>query len=291
MAIYLGLDIGGTKFLAAAADGSGTILRQCRRDTPAGLAEGLALLDEMIGEVAAGEPIRAIGAAAGGPLDWRSGVVSPLHQPEWRNVPLKAHLGQAWGCPAYVDVDTNVAALGEYYVGGETADRFLYITVSTGVGGGFLVGGQVYRGARGEHPEIGHQSIPYRCTHPERIQCECGVSDCLEGIVSGNAIRRIYGRPAEELDDAEWAEVAYNLGQGLRNLAAIYLPEVIVLGGGMAIGGGEKLLERARQVMAEHLRIVPVPEVRLSRLGAETALRGALVVALRGAGLLATAPV
>jgi predicted NBD/HSP70 family sugar kinase len=290
MPIYIGLDIGGTKFMAAAADENGQILRRCRNDTPAGRSEGLDLLDTMIAEVAAGETIHAIGAAIGGPLDWRTGVVSPLHQPAWRNVPLKARMEQYWGCPFYVDVDTNVAALAEYTLGGETADRFLYITLSTGMGGGFLVDGQVYRGMHGEHPEIGHQSIPYRCTHPERIQCECGVPDCLEGIVSGNAIRRIYGRPAEELDDAAWAEVAYNLGQGLRNLAAIYLPAVIVLGGGVAMGGGEKFITRARQVMAEHLRIVPMPEVRLSRLGLETALRGAIVLAMRGPHLLTSTP-
>lgn len=291
MPLYIGLDIGGTKLMAAAADENGQTLRRCRHNTPAGLPEGLALLDEMIAEAAAGEPIQAIGAAIGGPLDWRTGVVSPLHQPTWRNVPLKARMEQRWGCPFYVDVDTNVAALGEYVLGGETVDRFLYITLSTGMGGGFLVNGQIYRGMRGEHPEIGHQSIAYRCAHPERIQCECGVPDCLEGIVSGNAIRRIYGRPAEELDDAAWAEVAYNLGQGLRNLAVIYLPEVIVLGGGVAIGGGEKLLSRARQVMAEHLRIVPVPQVRLSRLGLKTALHGAVVLAVRGPHFLtATLP-
>src|SRR6185295_2131116 len=93
--------------------------------------------------------------------------------------------------------------------------------------------------------------------------------------------RRIYGKPAEQLDDQEWAEVAYNLGQGLRNLATIYLPDLIVLGGGVAVGGGARLMSAARRVMAERLKLVPVPEVRLSRLGYDTALLGAIAIARR----------
>ncbi|MGH2543964.1 MAG: ROK family protein [Ardenticatenaceae bacterium] len=283
MALYIGLDFGGTKLMAGAAQGeSYDVVRRVREPTPRGLDEGLALLNRMVERVAAGDTILGIGAAIGGPLDWRRGIVSPLHQPEWREVPLKEIMEARWGCPFYVDVDTNVAAMAEYYVGRESASHMLYMTVSTGVGGGFLVSGQIYRGMRGEHPEIGHQSIPYHCSRPERVHCECGVPDCLEALVSGNGIRRIYGKPAEGLNDEEWAEVAYNLGQGLRNLASIYLPDVIVLGGGVAVGGGENLLAQARQVMQGHLCLVPAPQLRLSRLGYDTALLGAVVIARQG---------
>jgi predicted NBD/HSP70 family sugar kinase len=282
MAFYVGLDIGGTKFLVAGADRDGEILERVQEPAPAGLQEGLDLLHEMIATVAGREPITAIGAAIGGPLDWEEGVVSPLHQPEWREVPLKDLMQARWGCPFSVDVDTNVAALGEYYFGEAEASRLLYLTVSTGMGGGFLVDGEIYRGAGGAHPEAAHQSIPCHCAHPERIECECGVPDCLEALVSGNAIRRIYGKPAERLGEEEWAEVAYNLGQGLRNLAALYVPELIVLGGGVAIGRGQKLVSAARTVMEEHLRIVPSPQVRLSRLGYDTALMGTITVAMHG---------
>ena len=282
MAIYIGLDIGGTKLMVAAADADGQILRRTRAPTPAGLEEGLALLHEMIAEVAGDEPIAGIGAAIGGPLDARAGVVSPLHQPAWRGVPLKAIMERRWGCPFWVDVDTNVAAVGEYVVDRLTASRFLYLTISTGMGGGFLLDGRIYRGAGGAHPEAGHQSIPFRCMHPERVACECGAPDCLEALICGNAIRRIYGKPAEQLNDAEWDEVAYNLGQGLRNLAAIYAPELIVLGGGVAVGGGARLLDTATRVMRERLYLVPAPEVRLSGLGYDTALLGAIAVARLG---------
>jgi predicted NBD/HSP70 family sugar kinase len=102
----------------------------------------------------------------------------------------------------------------------------------------------------------------------------------LEALVSGNGIRRIYGKPAEALRAEEWEEVAYNLGQGLRNMAALYAPEVIRIGGGVAIGGAEHFISLAQRVMDQHLRLVPVPRVELSHLGYDTALRGAIALAL-----------
>lgn len=282
--LYLGLDIGGTKLLVASADATGTILRRAQAPTPLDLEQGLALLQRLIAEVRAGQPLRAIGVAIGGPLDWQRGIVSPLHQPQWRAVPLRALLEAAYGCPCAIDVDTNVAALGEYVFGGERASPLLYLTLSTGMGGGLVIDGQLYRGAGGAHPEVGHQAIPFRCAHPERVSCACGAGACLEALVSGNAIRRIYGKAAEALSAEEWDEVAYNLGQGLRNLATIYAPALIVLGGGVALGGGARLLAGAEEVMRAGLRLVPAPQLRLSRLGYETAVRGAIALAHHCAG-------
>jgi glucokinase len=102
------------------------------------------------------------------------------------------------------------------------------------------------------------------------------------GLISGNAIRRIYAKPAEKLDPDEWSEVAYNLGQGLRNLAAILAPEAIRLGGGVAIGGGEEFIRQARQVMVKNLKLVPAPDVQLSQLGYNTPLLGAIAAAIFG---------
>ncbi len=296
MSVFVGLDIGGTKFMAAAADAQGKILRRCRTGAassqdgvliPAVLQQSLEsdleVLQEMISIVANGEPIAAIGAAAGGPLDWMNGIVSPLHQPHWRSVPLKSIMETRWQCPFYVDVDTNIAALGELFYGQPAPSRLLYLTLSTGLGGGFLVDGKIYRGAGGAHPEVGHQSIPFRLSSPGAVYCECGLSDCMEGLVSGNAIRRIYQKPAQALNAEEWSEVAYNLGLGLRNLAAILAPDEIRIGGGVAYGGGASFIAEASRVMENHLRIVPSPKVTLSSLGYDTALLGALAVALQGA--------
>jgi predicted NBD/HSP70 family sugar kinase len=280
MTIFVGLDIGGTKIMVASADRRGTLLRRLRTDTSTSLDRDLENLHRLISEVAAGEEILGMGAAIGGPLDWEEGIVSPLHQPAWRSVPLKAIMKAKWNCPFHVDVDTNVAALGEYRWSGLSAKRFLYLTLSTGMGGGFLVDGEIYRGQAGAHPEVGHQSINFHCANPRAIQCECGTPDCLEALISGNGIRRIYGKPAEMLSAEQWQEVAYNLGQGLRNMTVLYAPEVIRIGGGVAVGGGEAFIGAARKVMEEHLRLVPAPQVELSHLGYDTALRGAIALAL-----------
>jgi predicted NBD/HSP70 family sugar kinase len=284
MAVWIGLDIGGTKIMVASADEDGNILRRVRTATSTSLETDLESINNMISLVAAGEEIVDMGAAIGGPLDWEQGIVSPLHQPAWRNVPLKSIMEEAWNCPFQVDVDTNVAALGEYRWGDLFARRFVYLTLSTGMGGGFLVDGQIYRGQGGAHPEVGHQSIHFRCSNPAAIQCECGIPDCLEALISGNGIRRIYGKPAESLSAEEWDEVGYNLGQGLRNIAALYAPDVIRIGGGVAFGGGETFIANAQHVMEEHLRLVPTPRVDLSRLGYDTALRGAIALALSNSG-------
>ena len=280
MAVIIGLDIGGTKIMVASADREGNSLRRARTSTSTSLQTDLENINNMISEVAAGEEISGMGAAIGGPLDWERGIVSPLHQPAWRDVPLKAMMEAKWNCPFHVDVDTNVAAVGEYRWGHVSAERFLYLTLSTGMGGGFLVDGKIYRGQNGAHPEVGHQSIHFRCSNPSAVQCECGVPDCLEALISGNGIRRIYGKSAERLSSEEWYEVAYNLGQGLRNMAALYAPNLIRIGGGVAVGGGESFIRAAREVMAEHLKLIPAPEVELSHLGYDTALRGAIAMAL-----------
>lgn len=280
--VVVGLDIGGSKMIAAAADESGRIIKRERAPTPRGLAAGLALLDEMIAEVTEGAEIITIGAAAGGPLNWETGVVSPLHQPEWCNIPLKQLMEEKYRCRFNVDVDTNLAALAEHHHMEERAPKLLYVTISTGLGGGLVIDGEIYRGMNGEHPEVGHQSVSYRLSAERTVACPCGSNGCLEALVSGSGIRRLYRKAPEELTDEEWEEVSWNLGQGLRNLAVIYLPDVIVMGGGLIFGAREKLLTPATQVMRDHLKIVPHPRVIASDLGEHNVLAGAILLALRG---------
>jgi predicted NBD/HSP70 family sugar kinase len=280
--IYVGLDIGGTKLIVASADANGTILDRERATTPRDREEGLQLLDQLITRVAAGRKIAGIGAAAGGPLDWETGVVSPLHQPEWRDVPLKAMMEEKWGCGFKVDVDTNVAALGEYHYAQDRPSRLLYLTISTGMGGGFIVDGNIYRGKNGGHPEVGHQAVKYRVASGTPVVCSCGADDCLEALISGNGVRRLYGKRAEELSQDEWEEFAWNFGQGLRNLAAIYLPDVVILGGGVVFGGRDKFLDKSIEIMRSQLKIVEAPTVRCSEMGVDNVLKGALLLAGTG---------
>ena len=278
--VYIALDMGGTKLLAAAIDRGRNVIARERAQTPRSLQEGLSLLKQMVRTVAGGSRILAIGVSAGGPLQHETGVLSSLHFPEWHEVPFKQIMEAEFGCPLRVEVDTDAAVLAEYRFGGHSIRRLLYVTLSTGVGGGFMIDGELYRGVDGSHPEVGHHAAPYRLPVAGPISCTCGANDCLEAIISGSAVKKHYGKPAEDLLPEEWDEVAYNLGQGLRNLAAVYAPELIVLGGGMALGGGAKLLETARTVVRENLKIVPQPRIEFSTLGYDTALWGGVALAL-----------
>ena len=282
MTLWLALDIGGTRSRAAAVTNTGAFVRRAQAATPLALEAGVELIWRLADDVLAGERPQAVGVSIGGPLDWRNGRVSPLHQPAWRDIPFRDMVAGRFGCLVYLDVDTNIAVAGEYLADPTRPQRLLYLTLSTGMGGGFLVGGRIYRGGDAAHPEVAHQAIPFRCRHPERVVCECGSEGCLEALISGNGIRRIYGVPAEELDPEAWSEVAYNLGQGLRNLTVICAPDVIVLAGSVALGGGAPLLAGALQVLHRNVRIVPIPQVRLSTLGPDSALIGAATVARLG---------
>lgn len=279
MGVYIGIDIGGTKMMTAAVDTDMQILRRSKEPTPLDLQEGLEQLHAMIAKVAETEEIIGIGLAIGGPIDIPAGTVSPLNQKQWRDIPLRKMMESRWGCPFHFGVDTDVAAVGEYYLRKLDLERFLYVTISTGVGGGFLLNGKVYRGLKGAHPEVGHQAIPSRCKYPDRPLCGCGNTDCLEALVSGSGIRRIYGKPATELEEDEWDEVAFNLSQGLRNMITLLSPDLIVLGGGVITGGGDFFLEKTHAYLSKTPLLVPLPEIRVSELGYDTALFGAAFIA------------
>lgn len=275
MGVYIGFDIGGTKMMAAAVTEDMEVLRRCKEFTPVDLQEGLDQIHTMIARVAEGDEILGIGMAIGGPIDLEAGTVSPLNQKQWRGVPIRQMMEERYRVPFHFGVDTDVAAVAEYYLAKLKEERFLYVTISTGVGGGFLLDGKVYRGLKGIHPEVGHQSIAARCSHPERVLCGCGNNDCLEALVSGSGIERIYEKPAKELQEEEWDEVAFNLSQGLRNMIMLLSPDLIVLGGGVTTGGGQFFIEKTQNYLAENLTLAHYPEIRVSQLGYDTALLGA----------------
>lgn len=265
--------------MAVAVDAEMQILRRCKEMTPLSLQEGLLQIDSMVATVSNGERIDGIGLAIGGPIDLSAGTVSPLNQPEWRDVPLKRRMEDRYGCPFHFGVDTDVAAVAEYHLAGLNLERFLYVTISTGVGGGFLLNGKVYRGKDGIHPEVGHQAVAARVKYPERVLCGCGNTDCLEALVSGSGIERIYGKPPQALDADEWDEVAFNLSQGLRNMIMLLGPDLIVLGGGVTTGSGDAFLDRTLAYLRKNLILALLPEIRVSELGYDTALMGAASIA------------
>ncbi len=277
--MHIGLDFGGTKTIVASADKNGNIIESIRNPTPQNLEEGINLFKKMIHKVSSNQKINAIGCATGGPLDWKNGTVSFHHMSDWHNVPLKDIMENEFGCPFYVDNDCNVAALGELRFGeGKNYNDFIYITISTGIGAGIIKDKKIFRGLDGEHPELGHQYVDSK----RSVICICGAINCLESLASGSAIEKLYGKKAETLTDEEWNEVGEIVGQGLRNIITMHAPEAIFLGGGVSLGAREKLLNPAMQVVKENVKLVKLPVIKFSSLGYETALKGAIALAIEG---------
>lgn len=279
--MFLALDIGGTKTVVASADGEGRINQRVEFATPKDLKLGIDMIESAASKMTDGSCIEAVGVAIGGPLNIPNGTVSPLHQPAWAGFHIREVFGSLFKCSVFFDVDTNVAAVGEYYSQGKRLNPLLYVTVSTGMGGGLITNGKVFRGVDSRHPEIAHQAVPI-VRDIDHVECACGLTDCLEALVSGRAIERIYGKPAMSLDPWEWEEVGLHLAQGLRNVATMYCPEVIILGGSVALGGGKRLLEQITSFLSSNLRLVQCPEVVFSGLGKDAPLVGAARIAILG---------
>jgi len=277
--LVIGADIGGTKTLVIASTAEGKERGRVHFPTPSSPEEGLQCLFAAIEELTAGAPPAAVGISIGGPIDRLRGTVSPLHQPAWRDLPLQHLVQERFGCPCRIEVDTDAAALAEWYFGGVRESPLVYLTFSTGIGGALLLEGRLYRGAGGAHPEPGHQVVPNELTE-EPVRCRCGALNCLEALISGQALQQHFGCKPSELPEELWWRIGRILGHGLRNLATLYAPRRIVLGGGIAVAQAAHLLPTARAVLQEQLRLVPQPEVSVSVLGYDTAAWGAVAVAL-----------
>jgi glucokinase len=263
------------------------------------------------------DQIAGIGVGAPGPLNSRTGVVyAPPNLAGWHNVPLRHLLEQQFHLPTFIENDANAAALGEYLFGaGRGSHDMVYLTISTGIGGGVILGGKLLQGVSGTAAELGHMTIDW---HGQR--CNCGNIGCLEQIASGTAIARratIAASEGDELrafalshstlkgskhDEAEpdpstyisarvvalAAEAGVSLAQeivrttaeaigvGLVNIIHIFNPEVIILGGGVTQMGA-MLLEPIRRVVQERAMQVPYEavEIVLAQLGSDVGLVGA----------------
>lgn len=310
--VLVGIDIGGTKVALATSDPEGRIIARDRFPTRVELGPR-AIIEAIIGRVKklatqSGGSIKAIGVGCGGPLDPAAGVIlSPPNLPGWDRVPLGEMLAGALGAPAYVDNDANAAALGEYRFGaGAGCQVFVYVTVSTGIGGGVVVDGALVHGVGAGAGEIGHQTIL-----PDGPPCNCGNRGCLEALASGTAIARrarerlrepwhttllgVGDAPVTAEDVARaartkdplaleiWRECVGYLGIGLANVITILAPEVVVVGGGVA-GAGDLLFNPLREAVQRRVFLVPLSGVSIvpSRLGDDVGVIGALTLALVG---------
>lgn len=289
--ISIGVDVGGTKVAAMVVDGDGVILDRRHVDTPASDAEQAArTVVGVARELLADHPESAtVGVGAAGLVD-RDGVMRFAPNIAWSEFPLRERIERGVGLPTLVDNDANVAAWGEFRFGaGKGSVDMLLVTVGTGIGGGIVTGGRLFRGAHGLAAEIGHVIV-----EPNGPRCGCGNLGCWEQVASGRAIGRMgvqAGREHPESllvrlagGDAEaitgplvteaaqrgdpiathvLAEVGRRLGEGIAGLVNVLDPDVVVVGGGV-VEAGDLLLEPARRAFAgaveaaEHRPAVPI---------------------------------
>lgn len=305
--LLLALDFGGTKLSAAVLERAALGSRHprwadLRREwTPAdaGADHELETMLGMAREMLAGRRPAGIGVSFGGPVDHARGLVRLSHHVRgWENTPLRVILERKLGAPAAVDNDANVAALGEHRFGaGRGVDDFMYITVSTGVGGGWVLGGRPWRGHEGMAGEIGHMVVD-----PAGPLCLCGKRGCVERLSSGPYMAADYegqkgGRGDKEnktglfsgKDMAEMAAAgdevaraillrgAWALGVGIGNTANLINPRRFILGGGVTKSGEawwDEIRRAARQTALPEVLFDIVP----AALGDDAPLWGAIAL-------------
>jgi glucokinase len=301
-----GIDIGGTKIAVALADADGHLLGMTRfptrveRGPHAVLREAVETVRRLATE--AGTRVAAVGVGCAGPLDREAGLIlSPPNLPGWDRFPIVDIVENRLDAPCVLDNDANAAALGEYrYGAGREVEDMVYITVSTGIGGGVIVGGEVLHGVGDAAGEIGHMIV-----WPDGPQCGCGALGCLEAVCSGTGIaRRARERMGETAGDVTaadvvrlasegdpaaaevWDETIKYLALGIGNVIVTVAPETIVLGGGVS-AAGDRLLEPLLARVRRDVTMIPPERVSvvLAELGVDSGVYGAMLLGRRALGL------
>jgi glucokinase len=278
----LALDIGGTKLAAGVVEATGRVLSfvvgpsEPERGPDVELPRLFELGRRAVADSGVGwSAIAAVGIGCGGPLDAARGVlVAPLHLPGWHDVPVTAIAEQTYERRAVLENDATAAAAAEHrYGAGAGARNMVYLTISTGVGGGVITDGRLYRGA-GNGAELGHVTVDWH-GRPCR---GCGRPGCLEAYVSGTSIAErareavaagdgssslassaeptaadvaAAARDGDALARAVWDETVAALACGLTSIVNVFEPEIVVVGGGVS-RAGEQLLAPVRDWVREH---------------------------------------
>ncbi|MFC1496376.1 ROK family protein [Candidatus Margulisiibacteriota bacterium] len=287
----IGVDLGGTKIAAALATLKGKIKKEMEFPTDAGKGPQAVIKNvaRAISEVAGPnlKQVKAIGIGAPGAVLYDKGIVTyPPNLPGWKEINLKKILEKEFEIPVEVDNDANCAALAEGQFGaGVDAKNFVYVTISTGIGGGIIINKKLYRGAVGAAGELGHI-----CIEKKGKKCSCGKLGHLEGLAAGGAIHRHYGVSPKEINAAaknkkRWAfkiinEVADTIGLGFASVINILNPEMIIVGGGLS-NMGETLLQPIRFAIRKYALPLPYQTVKIVRakLGTKSGLYGAIALA------------
>ena len=313
---YIGVDIGGTNIKVGVVDSTGSILKKTSFPTKSQrpYIEIIKDIDNTIRNLLSEvglvvNDIKAIGIGSPGSIDSRTGTVIYTNNLDWENVPLAQELTSLTGIPAYVHNDANAAAMGEWKFGtGKGCNDIVLITIGTGIGGGVIVNGKLLEGNYSAGAELGHTRIG-----GEGHLCTCGRTDCFETYSSATAlikftkqamqknssslmwqfvggdINKVDGRTAFECakdQDKTAKEVVekyiYYLGEGLANMANIFRPDLIILGGGVCAQG-----ENLTKPLQEHLdkniyanELVPTVKIVTASLGNDAGIIGAAALGI-----------
>jgi glucokinase len=310
----IGVDLGGTKVIVGALDEQLQVHQRVQRPAPTGdQTQVLDAVLDAVAEVRAGVSgeISAVGFGIPCLIDQQRGMAVMAVNLPLADLDFRAVMSERLGLPAFVDNDANVAARAEHRVGAARgADHAAMLTIGTGIGGGLILSGELYRGAHGAAAELGHMVID---EHGPPCQGNCPNHGCLETLASGTALTREARKVASEQPDSDLGrslaagreitgalvtELAHDgdgqarevieligsrLGVGIVNLVNMFNLEVIVVGGGV-IAAGDLLLDPARKVLAERGLRPSREQVRIVRahFGTEAGMVGAAALALQG---------
>lgn len=307
MSLTIGIDVGGTKVLGGVVDESGKVLTLARKDTP---RQGGSALTQTIADVAKEllqqHSVSSVGVSAAGFVSSdRKTMLATPNIADWNGVDLDNQLTELIGLPVVIENDANAAAWGEAKFGaGKNQDHMMMLTVGTGIGGGIVVNGALYRGAFGIAAEFGHMRVV-----PDGHICGCGARGCFEQYASGNALLRhareainaspevarnllsrgdgtVAGLTGQVITEAARegdpvALAAFNttgqwLGAGIASLSVLLDPACVVIGGGV-IDAGEILLRPTRESLERSMPFAgkhPYPQIIAAQLGNEAGLVG-----------------
>ncbi|MEU6710720.1 ROK family glucokinase [Nonomuraea sp. NPDC046802] len=302
--LTIGVDIGGTKVAAGVVDDAGKIVEHTLRPTAADRPEVVAeTVADVVRELSEGRQIEAVGVGAAGFVDESRSMVRFAPNLAWREEPLQKKISGLVGLPVVIENDANAMAWGETRFGaGRGQSHVVCVTLGTGIGGGLVFDGALFRGRWGMGAELGHMQVV-----PGGRQCGCGNVGCWEQYASGQALvkdareiaeagperakillglagGKIEGEEVTEAarlgDDASleaFASLADWLGQGMADMAAILDPGCFIIGGGVS-RAADLFIDRARETFAKRLTgrgHRPLAEIRLAELGASAGLVGA----------------
>lgn len=286
--VALAIDIGATKFAAGLVTRHGELL-----DRDIAFVNHSASADQLftdLFQVASRQLVRArdhhhatvavVGVGSAGPIEANVAKVSPLNIPAWRGFPLREQLQAVTSLPVFGDGDAKALALAEGWLGAARGHaNFMAMVVSTGIGGGIVLNGELLDGATGNAGHIGHVVV-----EPNGRRCSCGGRGCLEAEASGSAIEAITGRPASQPTFDVMQRTGRLVGRGVASVCNLLDLNLVVVAGSVALGFGAPFFNAAQRTLDELCQIDFTRNARIvpARLADEAPLIGAAAIGWRG---------